>query len=49
MAELVSTKKKPYVVIDCRFDYEFQGGHIEGALNLDSPLKIEEYFFKSKS
>lgn len=33
-------------VIDCRFDYEYEGGHIEGAVNITSPEQLEEYFFK---
>jgi M-phase inducer tyrosine phosphatase len=48
MAQLINSKSQPFIVIDCRFDYEFKGGHINNALNLDSPVKIEEYFFKNK-
>jgi len=36
------------MIIDCRFDYEYFGGHIKGALNISSPEAIEEYFFKDK-
>jgi hypothetical protein len=28
------------VVIDCRYDYEFEGGHIAGALNLPTPAQL---------
>lgn len=48
MAKLINNKTLPFSVIDCRFDYEFEGGHIKGALNLNSPIKVEEYFFKLK-
>jgi rhodanese-related sulfurtransferase len=48
MAQLISNSTLPFTVIDCRFDYEFEGGHIKGALNLNSPIKVEEYFFKLK-
>eukprot|EP01028_Stygiella_incarcerata_P005918 TRINITY_DN2441_c0_g1_i1.p1 TRINITY_DN2441_c0_g1~~TRINITY_DN2441_c0_g1_i1.p1 ORF type:complete len:331 (-),score=72.37 TRINITY_DN2441_c0_g1_i1:292-1284(-) len=30
-----------YVIVDCRFDYEFRGGHIRGALNLASKDEIQ--------
>ena len=32
-------------MIDCRFDDEYQGGHIAGAINLSTKDAIEEYFF----
>lgn len=31
-----STQKRQ-LVIDCRFDYEFRGGHIKSAVNINSP------------
>ncbi|KAJ7109215.1 hypothetical protein C8R44DRAFT_635087 [Mycena epipterygia] len=36
-----------YHVIDCRFDYEFNGGHIPGAVNLNTPSDVEEYLLRS--
>ncbi|KAL0177677.1 hypothetical protein M9458_026571, partial [Cirrhinus mrigala] len=33
-------------VIDCRYPYEFEGGHIKGALNLHQEDQIEDYFLK---
>lgn len=30
------------VVIDCRFEYEFEGGHINGALNINTKAKLEQ-------
>jgi len=32
-----------FVIMDCRFDYEFEGGHIQGAINM-SPQKLFDYF-----
>lgn len=34
-------------VIDCRYGYEFEGGHIPGAENMSSPEALEERFFAS--
>ena len=31
-------------VIDCRFGYEFEGGHIKGAKNIQTPKDLEELF-----
>ncbi|KAK9768185.1 m-phase inducer phosphatase [Basidiobolus ranarum] len=33
------------VVVDCRFPYEYEGGHIEGALNLNTKEELEKHFF----
>ncbi|KAH8117589.1 hypothetical protein DFH11DRAFT_1030376 [Phellopilus nigrolimitatus] len=32
-----------YQVIDCRFEYEYQGGHIKGAVNVNTTAEIEEF------
>lgn len=32
-----------YHIVDCRFDYEYQGGHIPGALNINTNTGIEEF------
>jgi hypothetical protein len=37
-----------YKVIDCRYPYEFEGGHIRGALNLYTEEQIQEEFVKVK-
>lgn len=34
-------------VIDCRYPYEFEGGHIKGALNLHHEEQVEEFFLKT--
>lgn len=31
-----------HVVIDCRFEYEYDGGHIDGAININSKDRLEE-------
>jgi M-phase inducer tyrosine phosphatase len=33
-----------YRVIDCRFDYEYNGGHVPGAININTTMQLEEYF-----
>ena len=33
-------------IIDCRFDYEYDGGHIDGAVNLNTNAAVEKYFFE---
>lgn len=35
------------VIIDCRYPYEFDGGHIKGALNLHQEDQVEEYLLKT--
>jgi len=34
-----------YTIVDCRFEYEFEGGHIAGATNINSIDILEEKFF----
>ncbi|KAJ7063149.1 hypothetical protein C8F01DRAFT_59249 [Mycena amicta] len=35
-----------YHIIDCRFDYEFNGGHINGAVNLNQIGDVEDFFLR---
>ncbi|XP_075065202.1 M-phase inducer phosphatase 3 [Mixophyes fleayi] len=36
-----------FYIIDCRYPYEYEGGHIKGALNLHRPEEVLDYFLKS--
>ncbi|KDQ12348.1 hypothetical protein BOTBODRAFT_56914 [Botryobasidium botryosum FD-172 SS1] len=38
-----SSQIERYQIIDCRFDYEHEGGHIPGAINLNTDAAIEEF------
>lgn len=31
-----------HIVVDCRFEYEYEGGHIEGAINVNSKEGLEK-------
>ena len=31
----------PLIIVDCWFDYEFEGGHIDGAININNPENLE--------
>ncbi|XP_028994968.1 M-phase inducer phosphatase 2 [Betta splendens] len=35
------------IVIDCRYPYEFEGGHIKGALNLHQEDQVEDFLLRS--
>ncbi|CAI2321017.1 unnamed protein product [Caenorhabditis sp. 36 PRJEB53466] len=37
--------EKQYVLIDCRYPYEFRGGHVRGAINLYKRAEIKAQFF----
>lgn len=45
--ELLNSQKS-HIIIDCRFDYEYKGGHIKGAINFTDPKQIEQFFFSDK-
>ncbi|GAA6037184.1 hypothetical protein JCM8097_008776 [Rhodosporidiobolus ruineniae] len=40
---------KEFLVIDCRFDYEYDGGHIDGAINLSEHADIEARLLNSSN
>ena len=37
-----------HIIIDCRFSYEFRGGHIKGAVNISDPKVIETLFIENR-
>lgn len=47
LSNLLSTKKHPYIIIDCRFDYEYQAGHIKGAINIDNQKALANAFIRN--
>lgn len=34
-----------FIIVDCRFEYEYEGGHIFGAVNVNSIDTLEDKFF----
>jgi hypothetical protein len=38
---------KNHIIIDCRFEYEYEGGHIRGAVNVVTPDKVIDMLFKN--
>lgn len=32
-----------YTIIDCRYNYEYEGGHIQGAINISDPEDLANY------
>jgi len=50
VADLVSGKFSHHftkvLIVDCRFEYEYQGGHIRGAINLATDDEIDRFFMK---
>ncbi|KAF8579458.1 hypothetical protein K439DRAFT_1620502 [Ramaria rubella] len=39
-----SSQVSNFIIVDCRFEYEYEGGHIPGAINLNTTNAIEDYF-----
>ena len=35
------------IIIDCRFEYEYEGGHIEGAINVNDKERLAMQLFES--
>lgn len=35
------------IIIDCRFEYEYEGGHIEGAINVNDKERLAAHLFES--
>ncbi|OSX64749.1 hypothetical protein POSPLADRAFT_1134070 [Postia placenta MAD-698-R-SB12] len=38
-----------FYIIDCRFDYEYNGGHIPGAMNINTTTGVEEFLLGSNA
>jgi hypothetical protein len=53
VAKLVSGQFNEFydliIIVDCRFEYEFNGGHIKGALNFPKEEDVERYFIKNNT
>lgn len=49
MIKILSKKYKSYydsfIIIDCRFPYEYRDGHIKGAINSNDPEELKAKFF----
>lgn len=43
----LKTQLRELFIVDCRFDYEFKDGHIEGAINISDPSVIDYLFVKN--
>lgn len=37
-----------YILVDCRYPYEFGGGHIKGAVNICEQKICDDFFFDEK-
>ncbi|XP_075403390.1 M-phase inducer phosphatase 1 isoform X3 [Tenrec ecaudatus] len=37
---------KEFLIIDCRYPYEYEGGHIKGAVNLHMEEEVEDFLLK---
>ena len=35
-------------MIDCRFDYEYNGGHIPGAININTTTGVEDFLLGAR-
>lgn len=40
-------ERRQFLIIDCRFPFEFEGGHIHGAVNICSPEDLRPRFFEN--
>ena len=44
LAGTYSSHLSNFIIVDCRFEYEYEGGHIPGAVNLNTTAAIEDFF-----
>ena len=49
LAGKYTDKMKRFHVLDCRFDYEYAGGHIDGAINVKSMDALDELLLQDQS
>lgn len=42
-----SSQVSSFTIVDCRFDYEYAGGHIPGAINFNTTAAMMDYFLGS--
>ena len=40
---MYDSRLENFHIIDCRFDYEYHGGHIPGAININTTSGVEEF------
>ena len=45
LSQQLSAQPARFTVIDARYDFEFNGGHIEGAISINKPKELADYFF----
>uniref|UniRef100_A0A0K0E0U2 protein-tyrosine-phosphatase n=1 Tax=Strongyloides stercoralis TaxID=6248 RepID=A0A0K0E0U2_STRER len=45
MTKLGNNFQEKYILIDCRYPYEYEGGHVSGAMNFYTPENIGSMFF----
>ena len=45
---MIDTNPNDFTLLDCRFSYEFEGGHIQNATNISCVGDLEKKFFNSK-
>lgn len=48
LVNLITEGKRRYLIIDCRYDYEYKGGHVQGAINIDTRETLERLFLTNK-
>ena len=48
LAEILTQDNHNVLVVDCRYPYEYEGGHIAGAKNLHTQAKIMDEFLTDK-
>ncbi|KAM0674266.1 m-phase inducer phosphatase [Gurleya vavrai] len=44
--DIMKNKNQKFLIVDCRFEYEFNGGHIINAVNLNTTDDIDRFFCK---